>query len=621
MTDPGDDRCLPALAAALRALLSPGPGGCERALAAFAEPVGLDVAAFLEPGAIGFGTRGVWQRDRGAPRDGEIRLLPPRWLEALAAGEIVRAPAGEPAPIELRPLRLVGAPALLVAPARAEGLAGVLVLAAQAPRFTWSKEHEQAASAFAAGLSAALLRADEATAVLDCLPQRIAWKDANLRYRGCNRAFARASGHTAAQLAGRDDRELALRPELGDRGDLARKREREALLAGRPQFARIEATSAGAGREQWQLVSRIPQLGPDGRPAGLIVVSEDIGDRLQAATMLRHAERTLEVSRLAAAMSADLHPALAEIEAAAEDDRVRNAARGAADLLRQLSAFARRQLADPVDVAPAALVARMAGLLARVLGDHVTLELPGEGGRCVVRADPRQLEQLVVALARHVRPRLAAGACLTIDVGPQSLGLDRALACGLPAGEYVRLVFHAGPIEHAPGDMSEDTGGWLALARVIARHAGGALREVDGAEARTLEVLLPRVFGLPRPAEGGAPPDLRGAEALLVLDDDLHLRAAVAAVLRQLGYDVHAAEDVDEALAIQRSGRCPLTLALVSADLPVGPLEAARALQRGQPELRVLVLARQAAGDALVVPCSFEALAARVRQAIDARPT
>ncbi len=620
MTESGDDRCLSGLAAALRALVSPGPGGCERALAAFAEPLGLDLAAFLEPSAIGFVTRGAWLRERGAPRDGEVRLFPPRWLDALAAGDLVVTPAGEPAPIELRPLRLVGAPALLVAPARGEGLVGVLVLAAHAPRFTWSRGHEQAASGLAAALAAALLRADEATAVLDSLPQRVAWKDAALRYRGCNRAFARATGLAASQLAGREDRELDLRADLGDRGDIGRKREREALATGHAQLARLESTGA-PGREQWHVVSRIPQLGPDGRPAGLVVVSEDVGDRVQAAAMLRHAERTAAVARLSSALSTDLQPALAEIEAAATEDRVRDAARGAADLLRQLAAFARRQLADPVDVAPAPLVTGMRALLARVLGDRVALELPGELQRCVVRADPRQLELLVLALARHLAHQFTHHlGRLSIEVTPLSLGLDLALARGLAAGEYVRLAFHAGPIEQVPPDMSTNAGAWLELARTIARHAGGALR-TDASEGSPwiVEVLLPRVFSLPRAAEAGALTDVRGVESLLVLDDDLHLRGAVAAVLRQLGFQVLPAGDIDEALALQRDARTPPALALISADLPSGSLEAARALQRGQPELRVLVLARHDGGDALVVPCTFEALAARVRQALDAR--
>lgn len=622
MTDPGADRCLPALAAALRELLRPDAAACERALAAFAEPLALDVAAFLEPAGLGFAARGVWLRERGAPRTDELRL-PPRWLEALDAGRVVAVPAGEPAPLELKPLRLYGAPALLVAPARAGehggGAYGVLLLAVHAPRSVWSEAHEQAASALSAGLAAALLREGEAAVVLDQLPHRIAWKDGQLRYRGCNRAFARAAGLSAAQLFGREDRELVLRPELGDRGPVARKREREVLAGGRPQLGRVEATPLAAGREQWHVVSRIPLPGPDGRPAGLAVVSEDITERLHAAAMLRHAERTAAVSRLAAALAADLHAALAEIEAAAGDDRVHNAARGAADLLRQLSAFARRQLADPVDIAPAGLVARMGAQLGRVF-DGVPLELPGEGLRCAVRTDPRQLELLVVALARHVRSHLSPGSRAAIEVAPQTLGLDRSLAFGLPAGEYVRLRFHAGPIGPGDMDMSTATSGRLALAQAVARHAGGALRAAREGDALVVEVLLPRVFSLPSAAPVEPAPDLRGAESVLVLDDDLHLRSAVAAVLRQLGYAVQLAEDLDEALVAQRTARCPLALALVSADLPGGPLDAVRGLQKSQPELRALVLARHAGpGDALVVPCSFEVLAARVRQALDAR--
>lgn len=638
MLDSGEDRCLPALAAALRSLLLPGAGAAERALAAFADPAGLDFAAFLEPTGAGFGPRGVWLRERGAPRGDELRL-PARWLEAFAEGRVISAPPGEASPAELKPLRLFGAPALLAAPARGDVLCGVLLLAAHGARFTWSEAHVHAASALAAALAAALVRIDETAAVLDHLPQRIAWKDSRLRYRGSNRAFARAAGLTSAQLSGRNDRELVLRPELGDGGDLARRHERDVLQSGRPQHGRIEAVPVAAGREQWLAVSRIPLLGRDGKPGGVIVISEDISDRLQAAALLRHAERTGAVSRLAAAMSADLQAPLSEIEALTTDERVRSAARGAGDLVRQLATFTRRQLADPIDVSPATLIARMGGQLGRVLGDGLALDLPVEGLRSAVRIDPRQLELLVVAVVRHARAYMPSGARLAVDVAPQTLGLERSLAFGLPAGEYVRIRFLAYPIEHGGTDMSEVLKARLVLAQAIARHAGGALRfqregespsprasgaswsmRPSGSDSLSIEVVLPRVFSLPRALEAAPALDTRGVEAVLVLHDDLHVRGAVAAALRQLGYTVHLADHLDEALALQRGTRPALALALLSSELTIGPGEAARALQRLQPELRVLLLSRHADGEAVVLSGSFEALAARVRQALDTRP-
>ncbi|MFY0532869.1 PAS domain-containing protein [Nannocystis pusilla] len=321
-----------------------------------------------------------------------------------------------------------------------------------------------------------------------------------------NRAFARAAGLTGAQLAGRSDRELVLRPELCDGGDVARRHEREVLQSGRPQIARIEATQVAAGREQWLAVSRIPLTGSDGKPSGVIVVSEDITDRLQAAAMLRHAERTGAVARLASAMSADLQNPLTEIENLATDERIRSAARNANDLVRQLSAFARRQLADPIDVAPASLIARMGGLLARVLGDGLALDLPVEGLRSAVRVDPRQLELLVVAVVRHIRSYMPQGSKLAIDVAPQTLGIERSLGFGLPAGEYVRIRFLAYPVESGGADMGEALRARLALAQAIARHGGGALRLNRDSESSfrasfdslAIEVVLPRVFSIPR---------------------------------------------------------------------------------------------------------------------------
>ncbi|MFY0532870.1 hypothetical protein [Nannocystis pusilla] len=94
----------------------------------------------------------------------------------------------------------------------------------------------------------------------------------------------------------------------------------------------------------------------------------------------------------------------------------------------------------------------------------------------------------------------------------------------------------------------------------------------------------------------------------------------MGAALRQLGYTVHIAEHLDEALALQRQSRPPPALALISSELSAGPAEAARALQKAQSELRVLVLSRHAGGEGVVVSGSFEALAARVRQALDTRP-
>src|SRR5690606_30076249 len=100
-------------------------------------------------------------------------------------------------------------------------------------------------------------------------------------------------------------------------------------------------------------------------------------------------------------------------------------------------------------------------------------------------------------------------------------------------------------------------------------------------------------------------PDTRGIEPLLVLDEDLHLRSAIGAALRQLGYTAHLAEHLDEALALQRGARPPPALALISADLTIGAAEAARALQQAQPDLRVLVLSRQGGGDNVLPAASF----------------
>jgi CheY-like chemotaxis protein len=122
--------------------------------------------------------------------------------------------------------------------------------------------------------------------------------------------------------------------------------------------------------------------------------------------------------------------------------------------------------------------------------------------------------------------------------------------------------------------------------------------------------------------------DIRGAETLLLVEDDPVLALTLATTLRYLGYRVHVAEDLPAALAhctcppgqvgVTDQGR--VALALLSTAAPEAR-ELVRRLREQLPDLRVLWLARGLAttgpgGDAWVVPCSFEALALRVRQAL-----
>jgi len=626
-----EPRCLAGLCAALEAARA--GEAPERLLAAFAEAVGAELGALLQLRDEGAAVRALGARERRPP-PAELLRLPAGWRAALDEGQLVHGSAAQLPPEARAGLRLTAGAVLLAPLAAADGPAALLLVL---PEPTWSAAQVQALRGLAAGLGGWQL-ARGLQQVLDHLPQRVAWKDRALRYHGANRAFLRAAGLGATQLPGRRDAELPLRAELGEHDAAAAGRE-QAALAG-AQLQQLERVPLAGGRELWFTVSRVPVDG-----LGLVIVREDISARVALGHQLQLARRTATIGGLAAGVGADLRPLAAEILAelpALGDDpaaraRVGEAARRADDLARQLLGFARRQLFEPVDLLPGQLLTRLQPTLARLLGPAIALVFTPPPLRWVTRIDPRQLEQLLVLLARDARQRIARGR-VTLELGPETLDPERAGERALPAGEYLRLDLRAEPDEPGPAtDANDDPdeGLALALARTIAAAVGGALRLAHGPRGALLrELRLPRLFAAPRPDEPGPGPvpDLRGVETLLLLEPDPDLRRTVAAVLRHLGYRVLATAELAAALDLL-AGTGPeapvpsarVALALVSSALPgPAPEQLLARLRERQPGLRVLWLAPGAAGpagDPLVLPCSFEALALRVRQALEARPT
>lgn len=268
--------------------------------------------------------------------------------------------------------------------------------------------------------------------------------------------------------------------------------------------------------------------------------------------------------------------------------------------------------------------------LARLLGEPIQLTLAPPSLRCTVRMDPRLFELLLISSLMHLRARLGGAGHISLDLAPATLDLAHATELALPVGEYVRLRASARAAP-TPAPEHRVTPLRLALARTIAAMAGGGLHLSADDQPLHLDLHLPRVFTAPRLGEPPPLVDLRGAERLLLLEDDPLLAQTLRAVLTHLGYDLVVADDPRAAIDLLQS-TCPPgqpqkqpSLALLSTALPA-PAELLRQLRAAWPDLRVLWLATTPGataplGDPLVIPCSFEALALRVRQALDARMT
>jgi PAS domain S-box-containing protein len=394
----------------------------------------------------------------------------------------------------------------------------------------------------------------------------------------------------------------------------------------------------------------------EGREAVLVGL-EDLTEKRRAEAALRRTESHLQqaakmeaIGRLAGGIAHDFNNLLTVIQGFAqllskkgpgspELDEIRQAAARGAALTHQLLAFSRRQVLSPKVIDLNARVQGMDLMLRRVIGENIELALRLEPGLAPVEADPGQLDQVILNLVLNARDAMPAGGRLTVEThgttGPEP-----------PGGPWVTLVvtdsgagMDVGTMTHIfePFFTTKDgrgTGLGLATVYGIVQQSGGQVRVTsEPGRGSSFRVYLPASSALPlKPDHAAASGPWRGAETVLVVEDDPAVRALVSAILRQSGYIVLAAGDAEQALALAESDPRPIHLAVTDVVLPrlPGP-ELVRRLRARRPRLLALfisghvddALSRPGAVSAdesfLAKPFTDESLARRVRELLDSR--
>jgi signal transduction histidine kinase/ActR/RegA family two-component response regulator len=340
---------------------------------------------------------------------------------------------------------------------------------------------------------------------------------------------------------------------------------------------------------------------------------------------LRNAQRMESVGMLAGGVAHDFNNVLTIVlanvhflltcgrldEEASEAVReIRGSSERAAALVAQLLAFSRRQVMRPKTVDLNRVVANMETLLARLLGDPVKLTVTLEAGPLLVKADPVQLEQVIINLASNARDAMPNGGQLTIETEAvdHTTGASAALPPTSRAGPYAALVMRdtgvgmdakTRRLAFDPFFTTKETGqgtglGLSTVYGIIEQSGGHVLLESEPGRGTTFKIYLPRAFGAAPeasaalPAVGVARP---GAATVLLAEDEPKVRAVTERALRQAGYTVLVAEDGARALDVARAhdGAIELLVAdIVMANL--GGLELARRLAPERPEMRVLFM-------------------------------
>jgi PAS domain S-box-containing protein len=382
---------------------------------------------------------------------------------------------------------------------------------------------------------------------------------------------------------------------------------------------------------QGEVAGVIDFLGPEMREpepellAMLSAIGSQIGqfvEHRRADHQLLQAQKMEAVGQLAGGIAHDFNNLLSVIlgygELAARElgpehrtsrrlEAIRQAAERAAGLTRQILTFSRKQPVESRICDLNHIVQEMEKMLRRLIGEDVRLTVAlGEGlGR--VRADPGQLEQVIMNLAVNARDAMPAGGRLVIETS--NVDLDETHARTHPdvrPGPYVMLTVEDTGAGMAPEtvvrifepffttkEQGKGTGLGLAVVYGIVKQAGGSLSVYsEPGLGSTFRVYLPRTEAPESKEPVSAPAAAAGgSELVLVLEDEESLRAIVAETLRIAGYTVLEASDPREAVALVAQSPRPIQLLISDVVLPgqSGP-ETASQIRKAQPGVRVLLM-------------------------------
>jgi len=398
-----------------------------------------------------------------------------------------------------------------------------------------------------------------------------------------------------------------------------------------------------------------------GEVEAIIGVGRDITARKKLEEELLQSQKMEAIGQLAGGVAHDFnnilqamrgHLDLTEKAIGPEHDSARHLAevhRGAdraADLTRQLLAFGRRQVMQIKLLDLRAQVQDTISLLERVIGEQITLEFEMGSEPRIIRADARQLEQVLMNLCVNARDAMPNGGRITIAV--DSRELDEGFCDAHPwakPGPFATLEVMDTGIGMDPATrsqlfepffttkpMGEGTGLGLATVFGIVKQHEGFIEVVSApGEGSRFTVFFPLIDGSP-PCEVQAqsldPPG--GTETLLLAEDDPGVRTVIEQILEEAGYRVISAPNGEKAMAILDDTTEEIDLAILDVVMPdIGGLEVVEHIRQTGSKAGVVLtsgysleLARTTAGENLPLltkPFRREELLRLVRQLLDAR--
>jgi PAS domain S-box-containing protein len=413
-----------------------------------------------------------------------------------------------------------------------------------------------------------------------------------------------------------------------------------------------------------RISGRVIPNGPEGN--NFEIFMEDITETRTLELQLHQAQKMEAIGRLAGGIAHDFNNLLMVISGYSEfllerlgpDPRLRgpaqeisNATRRATSLTRQLLAFSRKQILAPKVLDLNEVVTENLKMLTRMIGEDIDLVMVPGPALGAVRADPGQIDQVIMNLAVNARDAMPQGGKLTIETA--NVALDEAFARThqpVVPGDYVMLSISDTGVGMDSETQSrifepffttkgaKGTGLGLSTVYGIVKQSG-AFIFVDTqpqcgtafrayfprADVREEAVPAQETTGLPRPD--------RGQETILLVEDEPNLRRLAHQYLEKQGYRILEAEDGAAALQIASGHQSKIDLLLTDVVMPgMNGRELANKITAQRPEIRVLYMSgytENAIGhdglldagiNLLQKPFSLPTLKERVRELLDSEP-
>ena len=405
-----------------------------------------------------------------------------------------------------------------------------------------------------------------------------------------------------------------------------------------------------------------PLLNAQGEITHFISTGRDITEQRKLEAQLQQAQKMDAIGRLAGGVAHDFNNLLMVISAYAElmtdtlnadhplrhnVDEIINASRRAADLTRQLLAFGRKQVQSLQVLDLNKIMTEVSGMLPRLVGEDIQLSFIAGSDLRMVKADPTQIEQIIMNLAANARDAMPSGGKLSIET--KNVTLDDSYVQERPMvkpGDYVQLsvtdtgagiskedLAHIFEPFFTTKEKGKGTGLGLATVYGIVKQSGGFIWVYsEPGMGTTFKIYLPQANSEmhEKTSVPAAASVCAGSETILLVEDELAVRQSTREFLVRSGYTVLEAQDGEEALQVSRDYCGPIHILLTDVVMPrmSGP-KVAEQLAAERPQIKVLFVSGYAeqtllrhgtakfTAHLMQKPFCLNALASKIRELVE----